>query len=312
MTPAAAQPPAVVFLHVPKTAGSTLRGLMARQFRPDEVWTAPGARGDAEKRYVRYVQGLEERPGRGGAVHHNQRYRRMLEGLPPERLERLRLLIGHFWYGMAEDLPFPADYVTMLRDPVPRVLSLYAHRTAHHGLDRSLADYLSDARDWEVDNGQTRRLAGPGGDRDARFSPATPALLERAKENLRSFRVVGVTERFDEFVALLSLELGWRPLAYFPRNVSEGRPRERDLDPPVLEAIRERNALDLELYAYAGELMDERTAGRRDEVEARVRAIRRRNGLYRRAHPVALRVRKRARDARARLAQLVRPGARRS
>jgi hypothetical protein len=118
-------------------------------------------------------------------------------------------------------------------------------------------------------------------------------------------RVVGVTERFDEFVALLRLDLGWRPFAYAPRNVTANRPREQDLDPAILEALRSRNALDLELHRFAGELMDERTAGRRAQVEARLRAIRRRNDLYRRAAPLARHVRKRARDARARLGQLL-------
>jgi hypothetical protein len=297
--------PAVIFLHVPKTAGWTLRDLFDRQFRPGEVWTAPATRGEPELHYLRYVQGEEDRPGRGGPADNNRRYRRMLRDLSPEQLERIRLLIGHFWFGLHEVLPFPAEYVTMLRDPVARILSLYAHRTTHHGLKKSLPDYLREGRDWELDNGQTRRLAGSAGDEDVRFAPATPELLERAKANLRRVRVVGVTERFDEFVALLRLDLGWRPFAYAPRNVTANRPREQDLDPAILEALRSRNALDLELHRFAGELMDERTAGRRAQVEARLRAIRRRNDLYRRAAPLARHVRKRARDARARLGQLL-------
>ena len=300
---------AVIFLHVPKTGGSTLRDLFARRFDRDEVWTPPVGRGKAERRYIQYVQGAEDRPGSvGGPTDFHRRYRRMLADLSPAELERIRLLVGHFWYGVHEVLPFPADYVTMLRAPIPRVLSLYAHRTAHHGVEKGLGEYVAEGRDWELDNGQTRRLAGASSGEDPRFVPATAGLLDRAKANLETVRVAGVTERFDEFLALLRIELGWRPFAYFPRNVSDGRPRESDLDPAILDAIRQRNALDLELHRFAGELMDRRTAGRRGEVEAGVRAIRRRNTVYRRAHPVALRVRKRARDARARLAQTVRPG----
>ncbi len=260
----------------------------------------PAGPGEAAKHHMRYMQGLEEQPAGMGTPDPQRQYRRLVRELPPDRVGHLRLLIGHFSYGFHEALPFPADYITLIRDPVPRVLSMYAHRTAHQGLTRALADYVAEARDWEVDNGQTRRLAGLAGS-----ISITPRQLEQAKANLRTMRVVGVTERFDEFVALLGIELGWRPHAYLTRNVSEDRPRERDLDPAILEAIRERNALDVDLHRYAGELMDARIAERRPEVEARLRAIRRRNGVF--ANPVAIWLRERARDARASMAQLVRP-----
>ena len=40
--------------------------------------------------------------------------------------------------------------------------------------------------------------------------------LQRAKENLAAFDFVGTTERFDEFVALLNIALGWPTVASAP------------------------------------------------------------------------------------------------
>jgi hypothetical protein len=294
--------PAVIFLHVPKTAGSTLRGLLARQFPPGAVWAPEAAQGPHERAYLKYLRGEAPRPRPPAPRDPNRRYVEQLAALPEDRLRSLGLLMGHFWFGLHEALPMPSTYVVMMRDPVARVLSHYAHRRAHHGYEGSLEDYTHEARDWELDNGQTRRLAGAGGGGDPRFAPMTDATLERAKANLESHAaVVGTTERFDEFLVLCKEAFGWRRLAYAPRNVSAGRPREQDLAAGLLAAIRARNEADLELYRHAVGLVAERTAGRRDAVEAKVRRLRRRTALYRRGRPAASAVRKKALGARIKL-----------
>ncbi len=45
--------------------------------------------------------------------------------LPERRRRRLRVVRGHMLYGIHEFLPQGATYITMLRDPVARVLSAY-------------------------------------------------------------------------------------------------------------------------------------------------------------------------------------------
>ncbi|MEX2457745.1 MAG: sulfotransferase family 2 domain-containing protein [Actinomycetota bacterium] len=284
---------AVVFLHVPKTAGSTLRQVLRRRFAPGEVWApdVPGG-GAGERPYLRYLRGEAGRTGLEPG-NPNDRYLRTLAELPPDRVREMRLLLGHFWFGIHEALPIPSTYVTMLRDPVSRVLSLYAHRRAHHGIDRSLEHYLTERRDWEIDNGQTRRLAGRGHGGDVRFDPATDAMLDLAKRHLRdAVSVVGVTERFDDFVAMLGEEFGWRRLTYVSRNVSRERLREPDLSEDVLRTIRAHNELDVELYRHATGLIAERAASLDPPLEDRVRAIRRRSAVVRKVRPAAVRLRR--------------------
>src|SRR5438045_9763500 len=48
-----------------------------------------------------------------------------LKRLPDGRRRRLRVVRGHLFYGIHEFLPQGATYITMLRDPVARLLSTY-------------------------------------------------------------------------------------------------------------------------------------------------------------------------------------------
>jgi len=199
----------LIFLHVPKTAGTVLRQVLPSRFRPEQVFTVDDRGPEAHAAYISYVSS-----GLGPwipplAGDPNLSWIEMLHQLPRERFEGLRLLQGHFWFGLHEALATPAAYLTLLRDPVDRVLSLYQHRVAHHGLQMSLAAYVDVARDWEIDNGQTRRMTrwpGSGG----RYDPVTPEQYALARHHLdERFTAVGVTERFAESLAAMCLASGW-------------------------------------------------------------------------------------------------------
>src|SRR5256714_9537299 len=82
---------ALLFLHIPKAAGTTLHSIIERQFAPAQTFTISGA--DSP-------QGIKE-----------------FTGLPAERREQIRLLKGPMPYGLHEYLSVPATHITMLRDP---------------------------------------------------------------------------------------------------------------------------------------------------------------------------------------------------
>jgi hypothetical protein len=86
--------------------------------------------------------------------------------------------------------------------------------------------------------------------------PLGPKTLEHAKSNLRAlFSYVGTTERFEEFLALLNVELAWPTLAYEPARAAPDRLRTTDLAAGERRFVEEANALDAELHEYAGELL---------------------------------------------------------
>jgi hypothetical protein len=165
----------------------------------------------------------------------------------------LRAVVGHFWYGLHEHVGRPWTYITLLRHPVERVLSLYHFLKLENTM--SVADFAAAPPFREVDNDQTRRIAGL----DPELGECTPAMLDLAREHLRrDFAVAGIVERFDDTLALLRKRLGWtRGTLSYPRNVNEARPAAESLPAEVVDAILARNQLDLALWQFVSQRMDE-------------------------------------------------------
>ena len=262
----------VIFLHLGKTGGMTLKRVVQRQYPAGNSYA---------------IEGKDVRAAIAAFA-----------GLP-ECERRLRLLSGHVHYGVHELLPQPAVYFTVLRDPVERVASLYHYirsRPGHHLYDAierqrmSVADFVRSGISVEADNGQTRLLAGPDG-RSLPFGTCTTELLERARANLaRHFAVVGLTERFDETLLLLRDAFGWRRLFYVRRNVTDRRIRRDTLDAEAMCAIEERNTLDIELYRDASAAFEERIREQGPVFHARLRLLRLENALYGRLRSVRARL----------------------
>jgi Sulfotransferase family len=218
----------IVFMHIPKAAGQTLHAILAREYGPAEILRIEGGIGETHP-------------------------------LDPERARRARLIVGHVDYGFHKQLDGTTAYITMLRDPVARVLSLcrYVASNPHHRLHnevtrQTLGEFVSgQAGIDEIENGQIRQIAGlTGGTPDQ-------STLEQAKSNLsNAFAAVGIVERFDESVILFRRRFGWRPPFYVARNITRETSRE-SLTPEVVNIVRARNALDEELYRFASQLFQE-------------------------------------------------------
>ena len=85
---------------------------------------------------------------------------------------------------------------------------------------------------------------------------ATRQDLEDAKENLRKYFLLGLTERFDESITLMKRVLGWRIPFYFSWNVSKNKKPRKEIQENTLKIIAEKNNLDLELYTFAVDLFN--------------------------------------------------------
>jgi Galactose-3-O-sulfotransferase len=256
----------IIFLHVPKTAGWTLRGALHYKY-PSEILF------------------LDEASDPCGGI----------EGVPLEERRRARVATGHVFYGVQEHIPQPAEFITVLRDPIARVVSMYNHvrrRQKHRlhdevaGSGMGLEEFARSCADAGIDNQQTRLISGRArGEVVSRDSGkggtwVAPRLertdLERAKRNLDNFLLVGLTERFDETFILLRRALGWRLPMYMTRNVgraANGSAPERPSELAV-ELIRKRNALDLELYEHATRLFEDAVARQPPSFQREVAAFR--------------------------------------
>ena len=225
----------IVFFHIPKTGGMSLRGLFVKNYRT----------------LKHFNTGLESL-----TVDNWNKCLSRIKGMSPEKIAQYRVFKGHMQFGLHEVLPPPVEYITFLRDPVKRVVSHYTMLCrkntvfSDHLIDLSKTDWnLTEYPEfcYSLDNGQTRALAGV--DPNLPFGACSEKHLQLALKNLDThFRFIGLTERFNLSLMLLKRVYGWKWHFYVPDNVTSC---SFPLSPAVLEAIRHLNRFDFELYRYA-------------------------------------------------------------
>lgn len=254
----------LVFIHIPKTAGLTVRSILANRFHldarypvSDEWWLVP-----VEKAAV---------------------------------LDRYRLFSGHFPFCVGERLRRPV-FVTMLRDPVRRIVSHfeYLRRVPATPLQRHVVESgmpfeefvtnpvtANGVRDWQAGFVASIPLADlvtnhrllESIERERRDPGRSlyPNLgVELAKQRLRSFAAFGLCERFDESIMLFDYTFGWKPSRdYQSFNVRPGRGGDAGLSSRALDAARALSRDDLELYEFASRLFEERFAAMVEDLLGR-------------------------------------------
>ena len=235
--------PIDLFVHIPKTAGTTMTQVLQRNYRQPRT----------------FYLGANVQPKIA-----------QFQALTARQQRSYQLVVGHMSFGLHAYLaePRPYRYFTMLRDPIERVLSFYyfIKRTPAHYLhdpvateNLSIPDFLAFQDSYMARNGQTRFLCG----RDVMpyYGQVEADALAEAKTHIREhIAVTGLTERFDESLLLYQHAFGWKQLHYTRQNVTSKRTGLHELPADALAAIRAHNALDLELYAFAQGVFEEQIA----------------------------------------------------
>ncbi len=265
----------VIFFHIPKTGGQTLSTIIEHQYRPDAIFKT-----DPERHWESLKQ---------------------LKQLPEMERRKFKAIVGHMNFGVHEFLPQPSTYITVLRDPVDRIVSYYYYVlqysghylhdtvTLHH---MSLKDFISNEISLELDNFQTRVLSGKEkGGSTIPFGQCNAETLECAKQDLRDyFGVVGLVEKFDETIVLMQKILGWKTPFYVKRNVTRNRPTKEDVSKDTLKVIEKHSELDIELYRYAKGLFEELIQQQSPSFNREVTKFKSKNNLYYYLYPTVRRV----------------------
>lgn len=263
------------FLHIPKTAGTTVAHLLESHF---------------PQRLICPVHLVKE-----------------LARLPHAQLQPYRFFWGHFGYRLTEFVPNEMIFITFLREPVEQVVSFYQfiRRNPQHYLHArassdwpTLDQFVHDpAAIPHIRNPQlfhflwdARLIEGVPtgiGAEDIRYMETVEAQmraipeheqLERAGARLDRFAFVGLTERMEESLRLLAFTFGWKEFDSVPHlNTAPRRLSAEELSGETLAAIRELTRLDAELYTHAKELFTERL-----QIMRRSRSLLR--GILRAAH----------------------------
>ncbi|MEL6321794.1 MAG: sulfotransferase family 2 domain-containing protein, partial [Cyanobacteria bacterium J06626_14] len=185
---------ALIFLHLMKTGGTSLFRLLKPHYPRQHTFH------------------YGSKPGR--TLHD-------FEQLPPDNRDQLKFIHGHLAFGFHHRLNQPCRYITMLRDPISRVISLYyflyhnpQRYIPEHQRCETLHDFL-ELNYLDADNYQTRQIAGPLSEQFG-FGKCNTTLLNVAKANLAECLSVGITERFDESLLVLRHQLGLNQILYAP------------------------------------------------------------------------------------------------
>jgi hypothetical protein len=245
------------FMHMPKTAGTTIIQVIEQQF--------------AEKEIARWL------------------YPFRLVDESPDFFEQHRYFHGHVEYSLMRSLlPGQLAVMTILREPVERYLSHFGnHQRVRFDqipditLDEfnqlrqtSLTDFVQNppeilaiiARYFQ--NLQAKFLASElEGEslkkrnqliRTGRYVLPTPTF-EQAKQRLDQISFVGVTERFQDSLFLMAYTFGWPPVTeYKSFHTAQPRPQQDKLPPDLLQEINTLNQLDQQIYDEGRKLFQRR------------------------------------------------------
>ena len=262
----------LIFFHLPKTGGTTMHAILRRQYRSDTIF-----RTNPEEHWESL---------------------RVFRDLPDDTKSKYRLITGHMRFGIHEDIKNPSFYITFLRDPIQRIISYYYYILSYrnHYLHQeiksknmTLIDVLESGIAREFENSQTRRIAGY-----VRTPYGCPPddMFDLAIDHIeKHFPVVGLTERFDESLILMSNFCHWKLPYYTKLNRGKIKPAKQAISDETLDTVKKFNELDIQLYEYASQRLQQQILDFGPAFSRQIKMFQAINNAYSIAHSLRHRAR---------------------
>ena len=159
----------IIFLHIPRTGGSSLEAYIGENYFKYQVLS-----GDNLKK---------------------------LDSIEIDKRKKIKIVIGHFNFGIHQHFPQPSTYITFFRNPVDRIISLffYAKKNKHHKFHKKIIEESLHLKDFlftfpssrQLFNSQLQHVTGIS-------SPSEDTLIQAKASVEKKFLFVGLTERYNE------------------------------------------------------------------------------------------------------------------
>jgi hypothetical protein len=233
------------FLHIPKTAGTSLNKTLKSNFETEKVYPF--------------------------ATYHQVFTNSKLD------LDSYDFIHGHFTMSFIENLKSTPNIITVFRNPISRVVSAYNHLMREPeanfefnyfkkcNIKEALKTYP-----WLFSNQQVKHL---GWNKNVLNMPRhkipIPFSIEnwnefyqnikindiyvKACDNLEKLFLFGFVDRIEEFINNLFVKMNWAlPLEVPNKNqAKDNQISENDLSPDVIDIIEKLNEYDIKLYQHA-------------------------------------------------------------
>ncbi len=204
----------ILFIHIPKTAGTSFR-LAAKQFYGEK------------NVFFDYAPESIETSGKIIETMYEQKDPFLLYQELGKRSSSL--LSGHFpekKYAMLYDA---ANIISFVREPVGQVVSHYNHHVQYLDYQKTLADFIIEQR---FQNLQSRLLSS---------------------RNIGLYGFLGITEKYNESIEIFNESYGTDLHCMYENRVDKELIRVQDIDDALLQTIRHLNSHDMQLYASVSE-----------------------------------------------------------
>jgi hypothetical protein len=220
-------PNKLFFIHIPRTSGTSMVGLLQKMYDGKKIGESVNL--FEEKIYSKsYFEGND-------------------------------LNMAHVDLKDAIEVCPEHEFMTILRDPVDRYLSHYywnqmkyqvtqPHCSLREFMDREINQRDFNSMMWQL--GDHFKVRERKKDEDECYHQATVSLF--------SFKYILLYENIDEdvhnFIKCTRIPGNWE---YPHRQGSGSKLHIANLDPSLIEEIRERNSLDIKLYNFAKEMLND-------------------------------------------------------